>query len=365
MSDYYPNIENAKMPTTGAEQIYGLVDMNGLDYDSKEWETLLNQLTISDMQKLICNGAYGTPNIPSISKDTTLDKDGPAGISATLIGGKGTFGFPVETLIASTWNIELAKEMGSFIGEDALLADVSGWYAPGLNMHRTPFSGRNFEYYSEDSFLTGLIGANVTKAAQEKGVYTYSKHFALNDEELNRQSVCVFSNEQAAREIYLRPFEINIRDGNSKGIMVSMNRIGGSWTGGHKGLVTEILRNEWGFIGCVVTDASSIGSTQNGLYAGTDLWLGSGNGSFCDNWQNNAGVITMMRNACHNILYTIANSNAMNGIAPGTLFIPVITPWQIALLSIDVLLGLTSIYGISAIFYFSFIKKDNEKKEEL
>ncbi len=365
MSDYYPNIENAKMPTTGAEQIYGLVDMKGLDYDSKEWETLLNQLTISDMQKLICNGAYGTPNIPSISKDTTLDKDGPAGISATLIGGKGTFGFPVETLIASTWNIELAKEMGSFIGEDALLADVSGWYAPGLNMHRTPFSGRNFEYYSEDSFLTGLIGANVTKAAQEKGVYTYSKHFALNDEELNRQSVCVFSNEQAAREIYLRPFEINVRDGNSKGIMVSMNRIGGSWTGGHKGLVTEILRNEWGFIGCVVTDASSIGSTQNGLYAGTDLWLGSGNGSFCDNWQNNAGVITMMRNACHNILYTIANSNAMNGIAPGTLFIPVITPWQIALLSIDVLLGLTSIYGISAIFYFSFIKKDNEKKEEL
>lgn len=161
--------------------------------------------------------------------------------------------------------------MGSFIGEDALLAGVSGWYAPGLNMHRTPFSGRNFEYYSEDSFLSGVMGAAVTKAAQEMGVYTYSKYFALNDEELNRQSVCVFSNVQAAREIYLRPFEMNVRDGGSMGMMVSMNRIGGAWTGVHKGLVTNILRGEWGFVGCVVTDSSSIGNTQKGLYAGTDL----------------------------------------------------------------------------------------------
>ena len=363
MSEYFPNIsddEEVSMPATEASQVYSLIDMRGLAYDSKEWDTLLDQLSVSDMQTLICNGAYGTPGIPSINKDATLDKDGPAGISATLIGGKGTFGFPVETLVAATWNIELAQEMGTFIGEDALLAGVSGWYAPGLNMHRTPFSGRNFEYYSEDSFQAGAIGAAVTEAAQEMGVYTYSKHYALNDEELNRQRVCVFSSEQAAREIYLRPFEMNVRDGGSKGIMVSMNRIGGAWTGAHKGLVTEILRGEWGFTGCVVTDASSIGSTQKGLYAGTDLWLGSGSGSFEEGWESDAGVVTMMRNACHNILYVIANSNAMNGIAPGTVFVPIIPLWQGLLLAADVVIGLACIWGIASIVYCAFIKKDKK-----
>ena len=363
MSEYFPNIsddEEVSMPATGASQMYSLIDMKGLAYDSKEWNILLDQLSVSDMQTLICNGAYGTPGIPSINKDATLDKDGPAGISATLIGGKGTFGFPVETLIAATWNIELAQEMGTFIGEDALLAGVSGWYAPGLNMHRTPFSGRNFEYYSEDSFQAGAIGAAVTEAAQEMGVYTYSKHYALNDEELNRQRVCVFSNEQAAREIYLRPFEMNVRDGGSKGIMVSMNRIGGAWTGAHKGLVTEILRGEWGFTGCVVTDASSIGNTQKGLYAGTDLWLGSGSGSFEEGWESDAGVVTMMRNACHNILYVIANSNAMNGIAPGTVFVPIIPLWQGLLLAADVVIGLACVWGIASIVYCAFIKKDKK-----
>lgn len=364
MSEYYPNItddgEEVSMPTTGASQMYGLVDMRGLAYDSKEWDTLLDQLSVTDMQTLICNGAYGTPAITSVGKDVVLDKDGPAGISATLIGGKGTFGFPVESLIASTWNESLSAEMGKFIGEDALLAGISGWYAPGLNMHRTPFSGRNFEYYSEDSFLSGVMGAAVTKAAQEMGVYTYSKHFALNDEELNRHSVCVFSNEQATREIYLRPFEMNVRDGGSKGIMVSMNRVGASWSGAHRGMVTEILRGEWGFVGCVVTDASSIGNTQKGLYGGTDLWLGSGSGSFEDGWQNDPGVVTMMRNACHNILYVIANSNAMNGVAPGTIFIPQITPWQGLLLAADVILGIVCIYGIAAIVYFAFVKKPSK-----
>lgn len=368
MSEYYPNISDigeAEMPTTGASQMYSLIDMKGLDYDSAEWETLLNQLSVTDMQTLICNGAYGTPAITSVGKDVVLDKDGPAGISATLIGGKGTFGFPVESLIASTWDENLSAEMGKFIGEDALLAGVSGWYAPGLNMHRTPFSGRNFEYYSEDSFLSGVMGAAVTKAAQEMGVYTYSKHFALNDEELNRRSVCVFSNEQAAREIYLRPFEMNVRDGGSKGIMVSMNRIGGAWSGAHRGMVTEILRGEWGFVGCVITDASSIGNTQKGLYGGTDLWLGSGSGSFEEGWQNDAGVVTMMRNACHNILYVIANSNAMNGIAPGTIFIPRITEWQGLLLAVDVILGLVCIYGIASIVYFAYIKKPKRDKPEV
>ncbi len=369
MTDYYPNITDDgstfSKPTTDAARSYGLVDMMGLDYDAKEWDKLLDQMSVEDMQKLIGNGAYGTPEIPSVSKDKTLDKDGPAGISATLIGGKGTFGFPVESLIAATWSKELAEEMGTFIGEDALLADVCGWYAPGLNIHRTAFSGRNFEYYSEDGYLSGVIGAKVIAAAQKMGLTTYAKHFAFNDEEKNRQSVCVFSSEQAGREIYLRGFEMAVRDGGSRGMMVSMNRLGGDWTGAHRGLTTGILKNEWGFTGCVVTDSSSIGNRQKGLYGGTDLWLGSGNFQGQSGWQDDNGVLTMMRNACHNILYVIANSNAMNGLTSGTIIVPIIPVWQGLLLAVDVIVYSACIAGTLAIIYFAFIPKKKKQSEEV
>lgn len=364
MENSFPEVETAEMPATGQQNGYGLVDMRGLAYDAEPWQDLLDQMSVEDMQRLICNGSYGTVAIESINKDIVLDKDGPAGISATLIGGKGTFGFPVATLVAATWNRELASEMGSFIGEDALLADVSGWYAPAINIHRTPFSGRNFEYYSEDALISGIMSAEITRAAQEKGVYTYTKHYALNDQELNRSAVCTFSNEQAAREIYLRPFEINVRSGGSHGIMVSMNRIGVTWTGAHRGLTTDILRGEWGFVGCVVTDAGGSNcSTQKGLYGGTDLWLSSGNGSFAEGWQNNANVVSMMRNACHNILYTIANSNAMNGIAPGTQFVEIMAPWQICLVVLDVVLFAGCLAGLGGIVYCTFLRKSRKSEQ--
>ncbi|MBO4990017.1 MAG: glycoside hydrolase family 3 protein [Clostridia bacterium] len=362
MGELYPVVdEKATMPTTGKGAVYGLVDMKGLDYDSPYWDDLLDQLSVEDMKTLIGNGGYGTPGIASIAKNKVLDKDGPAGISATLIGGKGTFGFPVETLIATTWNKDLAKEMGHFIGEDALLAGVSGWYAPGLNTHRTPFSGRNFEYYSEDGFLAGIFGAEVTLGAQEMGVYTYSKHFAFNDEELNRQRVCVFSNEQAGREIYLKPFELNVRIGHSHGIMVSMNRIGGTWTGAHRGMVTNILRGEWGFEGCVVTDSSSIGNQQRGLYGGTDLWLGSSAYRYSEGFETNPAVVSMMRNACHNILFAIANSNAMNGIAPGATFVEIMPLWKVGLIVADVVLYAACAAGVAALVYFGMIKVSKEE----
>lgn len=361
MSDSFPNIDDASMPTTGAQNGLSLIDAMGLDYDAPEWNDLLDQITVQEMQNLICNGAYGNVEVGSINKNKVLDKDGPAGISATLIGGKGTFGFPVESLLAATWNVELAEQMGALIGEDGLLAGVSGWYAPGLNMHRTPFSGRNFEYFSEDSLLSGTMGAAVTRSAQEMGLYTYSKHFALNDQELYRGFVCIFSNEQAAREIYLRPFEMNVREGGSHGIMVSMNRIGGVWSGDHRGLVTNILKGEWGFKGCVVTDASSLGNTQMGLYGGTDLWLGNGSGSFQDGFASDAGVVSMMRNATHNILYAVANSNAMNGIAAGTKFIPITPAWQIALYVADAVLAVVCIAGIAGLIYTGFVKPNRKK----
>lgn len=363
MKDSFPNIGDAEMPTTGASNDMSLVDVRGLPYDAPEWDDLLDQMTVTEMQTLICNGAYGSVEIASINKNKVLDKDGPAGISATLIGGKGTFGYPTETLLASTWNVELAEQMGELVGEDGLLAKVSGWYAPAMNIHRTPFSGRNFEYYSEDSMISGVLSAAVTKAAQEMGLYTFSKHFALNDQELNRNSVCVFSSEQAAREIYLRPFEVNVRSGGSHGIMVSMNRVGAVWSGSHKGMTTNILKNEWGFEGCVVTDASSIGSTQKGLYGGTDMWLGNGNGSFQEGFESDAGVVTMMRNACHNILYAIVNSNAMNGIASGTQIIPITPVWQIALYIADAVLAVICLGGIVLLAYNGFIKKTDNKEE--
>ena len=176
--------------------------------------------------------------------------------------------------------------------------------------------------------------------------------------------VCTFSNEQAAREIYLRPFEINVRSGGSHGIMVSMNRIGVTWTGAHRGLTTDILRGEWGFVGCVVTDAGGSNcSTQKGLYGGTDLWLSSGNGSFAEGWQNNANVVSMMRNACHNILYTIANSNAMNGIAPGTQFVEIMAPWQICLVVLDVVLFAGCLAGLGGIVYCTFLRKSRKSEQ--
>jgi len=211
-------------------------------------------MSASEMYNLVRVGGYQTQLVESISKPSTIDKDGPAGISSTLVGGKGAFGYPVECVISSTWNLEIAQRIGELVGEDGLYTATSGWYAPSMNIHRTPFAGRNFEYYSEDGFISGMFGAATVKGCESKGLYAYVKHFAFNDQETNRSSISTFTNEQAAREIYLKPFQITVEKGRCHGIMAAMNRIGTTWVGHSKPLMTNILRGEWNFQGMVITD---------------------------------------------------------------------------------------------------------------
>lgn len=341
---------SAVVPTTGASFQVDLATLTllGLEednYNNETWELLLDQLTAREMMNLVALGGYQTVAVESIGKKQTLDKDGPAGISSTLIGGAGCFGYPVEMLLSSTWNKDLADRFGYFVGEDALYSGVSGWYAPAMNIHRTPFAGRNFEYFSEDSAQSGIFGAIITKAAQEKGLYCYIKHYALNDQETNRAIANTFATEQAIREIYLLPFEMSIREGGAHALMVSQNLIGAKWTGAHKGLMTNVLRNEWGFQGVAITDYAGRYTekldTWDGLAAGTDMWLCSAAGSFdIDGFENNATVMNLLRTASKHILYAVANSNSMNGVAPGAVVISVTPPWQIALYVVDCVIGL-------------------------
>ncbi|HGK7341603.1 TPA: glycoside hydrolase family 3 C-terminal domain-containing protein [Streptococcus suis] len=295
-----------------------LVDMIGLDYNDSKWDLLLEQLSVNDMKRLVGSGGYGTVEIKSIDKPSTVELDGPAGINGIF---KPIFGTQLnsETVIASTWNTELTGKTGEALAKEALAFGVVGLYAPAVNIHRTPFSGRNFEYYSEDPLLSGKLASAVIQKASEQGVYTYLKHFVLNDQETNRKRVATWSNEQAIREIYLKAFEIPVKEGKTPGVMSSFNRIGTTWTGASYGLLTTVLREEWGFVGTVITDGAFSMAYMNvdqAIRAGNDLILNPlplGN-----TVQNNNTTNQALRAASKNILYTIANSKAMEIYTPKT-----------------------------------------------
>ena len=352
--DWFPTDATATMPTTGTEGTLTLTSMIGLNYDDPKWEELLNMLTAKDMMTLVSDGGFGTPTISTVNKPATTDKDGPAGISATLIGGASSFGYPAEVLIASTWNTDFAKRMGELVAEDALMTGVSGWYAPGMNIHRSAFSGRNFEYYSEDSFMGGKMAAALVRAAREGGVVCYMKHFALNDQETNRPSACTFANEQTIRD-YLETFEAAVREGGASAIMTSYNSIGCVWSGHHAGLITNICRGEWGFVGNIITDYmttyADARNAQAATFAGQDMYLNSNAGAwFIDGYANNASVMQSLRRASHNILYVYANSNAMNGISEATRVIEITPAWQYWMYALDALLAIAAVlYTVYAV----------------
>ncbi len=341
-----PEIANATMPKMDPDSSdITLRDVRGLDYNDAKWQELLDRLTFDQMKDLVNNGAFQTVQIPHIDKNLTNDSDGPAGFVNFMPGiserYKGNTTFSSEIVISSTWNKDLAYRMGKIVGENGLWGDVdgnglpySGWYAPAVNLHRTPFSGRNYEYYSEDPVLSGKMAVNVINGAATKGVYTDLKHFALNDQETNRAGVSTFCTEQALRELYLKPFEMAVKgsddptavatataDGiteyvGSMGIMSSFNRIGARWTGGDYRLMTTILRDEWGFEGLVIcdykTDNSFMHSKQM-VYAGNDLILASlENLMWTNPDKDNAEDVMALRTATHNILYAVANSNSLN-----------------------------------------------------
>ncbi|MBR3270785.1 MAG: glycoside hydrolase family 3 protein, partial [Clostridia bacterium] len=295
-----------------------LTDMAGLDWNDPKWEQLLEQLSDEDMAAMILNGGWSTPAVASVGKPATSDLDGPAGINSLVSSLRGV-SFPSEVVIGSTWNEPLVEEFGKVFGQEAAANGVVGLYAPGMNIHRTPFSGRNFEYFAEDGFLSGKLGAAEVRGAKTQGVYLYAKHFALNDQESNRLSISVWANEQAIRELYLKPFELTVKEGNTTAIMSSYSHLGTTWAGASKALLTDVLRGEWGFTGMVVTD-SAMGNTvwmdpNLAVRAGNDMMLCLMGASI---ETDNNTARNAMRAACHNILYTQANSAAVQVEADNT-----------------------------------------------
>ena len=330
-------VEGEVMPTLGSTATHHkLSDMVGLSYDDPKWEELLDQVTYEELCNLIGVGYHGTIHLDSVSKPETHDENGPQGFSANLTDLTGNAvtlcAYTDENIMAATWNVELMEEVGEHIGEDGLWAGYSGLYGPAMNTHRTAYAGRNFEYYSEDGFLGGKIAAAEVKGIQSKGVYVFLKHFALNDCETNCRAISTFVNEQAIRELYLQPFEHAVVEGGAYCVMNAFARVGVIWTGAHEGLMTHVLRGEWGCRGFGVSDyttssyatsAHSRGSYDGllGVLAGTDTFDSSSTTTqayqllvynAADPAVNDVHMVLAMRQAAHRILYTVANSNAMN-----------------------------------------------------
>ena len=311
----YLNDEDV-MPTTGADNGLTLADMRDADYDDPRWEKLLDQLTVDEMANMIAMAGYQTAAMDSVGKVATLDFDGPAAINNNFTG-VGSIGFPIEVVVASTWNKELAQAWGECMGKISQEMGAEGWYAPGMNTHRTAFGARNYEYFSEDGVLAGNMGAKAVEGARKYGVYSYIKHFALY--EGNAKMVSVWSNEQTIREIYLKPFEISVKQGGANAVMVSWSFLGDKWTGESSNLMNTVLRDEWGFRGMALTDffrnnGHGFMNADAALANGVDAMLSTFNGE-----ENNVAnpehptAVLQMRNACKNVMYTVVSSWAYDG----------------------------------------------------
>ena len=327
----------AEMPTLGADNGMTLAQMIGKDYDDPDWEPLLDQMTFSEMNNLITLGFHTTAEVQSVSKPKTNDENGPQGFTANVVGGGSGMAYTSEDVMAATMNDELINEMGSCIGEDVLWAGYSGLYGPGVNMHRTPYGGRNFEYYSEDPFIAGHIAAAEIQGIQSKGVYVFMKHAALNDSETYRMGQSIWINEQAAREIYLETVETAAAEGDASGIMNGFNRWGTKWCGEYGALQNDFLRGECGMEGAFITDMSAFSEYMNpmdGMLGGSDLWDNMSTAvqtTMLAEYEDDPVIVSAMREASHRILYTVANSNAMNGMGPNDTIEPVTPWWQTAL----------------------------------
>ena len=260
-SDKHPApVKEGEAPKTGVKHKDGDITLSDVAKDESLWDAFLDQLTVSEMISLVADCGYETTGLDRLGIPGTSDNDGPSCIkgSGGLLYSDCGLAFPVSTALACTWNDELAEEFGNIIGEEGVQLGTHVWYAPGCNLHRSPQGGRNNEYYSEDPLLSGKMSAAVTRGVQSHGIIVTVKHFAANDQETNRQSNGLYTwlNEQSLRELYLEPFEITVKEGETKGVMSAYNRIGAQWCGGSPALLIDLLRNEWGFDGFVITDAS-------------------------------------------------------------------------------------------------------------
>ena len=358
--------DDVEYPTYGStDTAYVLADMRAysdsdddvtndkpIEFDNELWDDLLDQLTWDDTVTLLVDGFRRTVSLGApINKPTTIDHNGATG-PVQSYGDNGNSNdlenstnqglairlddpdknqkptlYPCNGLCAATYNVELMREYGRAWGEDCLWAGYNGLYGPGLNTHRGAYCGRAFEYYSEDGVLTGLIAAAMTEGMAEKGAYVYLKHCFLNDQERNREGICTWANEQTIREVYLRGFQIAIEDGGADCVMTGFNRLGMLWTG-HQGFCNTVLHDEFGMTGFAVSDwYQSYMALGPAVLNGNDLPDGTRSKSDLDQYKEGYGELAWaMRDAAHRILYTVVQSNAMNGKTSSTRIVPV-TPW--------------------------------------
>lgn len=385
-SAYQKGDSDTSSITYGAEKKYNLAMMIGVDYDDPAWDELLNQLTLDDYYN---STKQGREAIESVGLSATTAVDGPSAWTKSkyITDYKNQYNadkvettdelmvsYPTETVIAGTWNVPLTYELGKSFGEEGLWGGGVGWYGPAANIHRTPFGGRNFEYFSEDGFISGKLAESEVQGAMSKGTIPYLKHFFGNDQETNRIGVCTFMNEQSIREIYLRSFQYAFEttgenDKSCSGVMGAFNRLGMVWTGHHQGLWKEVMEKEWGFKGNVTTDfgqkQGSLMEPQLAYEAGTTMFCTSGAG-FANYLKGiditkDYKIMSNMREAIHRNLYNFANSAAMNGMTSSSKVVPVRVWYQNALLGLEIGSGI--ILGLSLLMLglqLYFISKEKE-----
>ncbi len=367
-----PDDSGVEFPVMGetGDEIIQLIHMKDVAYEDAQWDTFMDQLTFKELAQICANGLRMTYKIDKIGKQETLDHNGPSGVTQKYSLGpngyatvnndplkesKGTC-YPCNGIVAATMNDQLVQEVGELIGEDAMWAGYAGLYGTGLNIHRSPYAGRVFEYYSEDGILTGLIDTVETIGIQSKGVYVYNKHFVLNDQEKNRAGIGTWCNEQALREIYLRAFELPIINADAKCVMTAFNRLGAVWAGAYEELLTTWLRGEAGMDGFAVTDMydGTYMVKVHEVLAGNDIpdnWVGDNISEFeaygPDGAKANAVVVNAMRESAKRVLYTVANSRGMDGISPNSKVVA-ITPWW--RLTLDI-----ALYALSALTAIAFV----------
>ena len=348
----------------------------GMNYDDPEWEDLLDRISKNEMLNLVKSSYTETQPINSIGKPKTTDFDGPnqVGSFTDAISVEAT-GFS-SIVLAQTWNVQLAYSMGLTFANECISYGIQGWYGPGVNLHRSPFGGRNYEYYSEDTHLTGTMVANVVKAAKNKGVFAYLKHLCLYETESGRDGMYTWLTEQALRELYLKPFEYAVVDGGSNAMMTSYGRIGAVWTGGSKTLLEDVVEGEWGFRGAFLTDYSDHTNFMDPdamIRAGGDLFMRVGGGNF-DYETSSDAFNNALRDSTKDVVYMWLNSLATNAdynakIESGEIDDSVTIPtsptlkfrWYIPVL---VVVDVLAVGGCGTWLFFAFRKKKAPAQQE-
>lgn len=356
------NNEDDEMPVTGAKNDLEVYDLRGAQYDDPKWEELLDELTVDEMVNVIANAGFQTVKVGSVNKLSTIDSDGPAGVNSFMVGAFGT-GYCAQILLAQTWNTDLANKLSDGISREFVDFGMHGWYAPSMNLHRSAFGGRDFEYYSEDSLLSARMAMEECAAAYPYGIYPYIKHLAFNEQETNRNAMlCTWLTEQAARELYLEPFEecVKANDGSALAVMSSYVYVGSEWDGGCAPLLNGILRGEWGFKGMVLSDYfGNYGymDADRAVRGGTDAMLATAGNDAIMTDQESATSVLAMRQAAKNILYTIVNSNAYSdeAYAEGN----AMPGWQKTLCAVDVVVVI-----VLAALEVLLVRSYKKKKEQ-